>query len=74
MSIEVQISKWGKSLAIRIPSEIFKRARLAEGDRFSFDVNSGGRILLGSAKRKYDLDDLVSRITPQNRHKETDWG
>jgi antitoxin MazE len=29
---------------------------------------------LRPARRKYELSDLVARITPQNRHRETDWG
>jgi antitoxin MazE len=25
-------------------------------------------------RRKYTLEELVSKITPKNRHPETDWG
>jgi len=38
------------------------------------DLGGDGSILLRSARKKYDLSDLVSRITPKNRHRETDWG
>ena len=29
---------------------------------------------MARSRRKYTLDQLVSRITEQNRHQETDWG
>ena len=30
--------------------------------------------ILRAALPKYELSDLVARITPKNRHRETDWG
>jgi antitoxin component of MazEF toxin-antitoxin module len=49
-------------------------ARLAEGDRLTLDLATDGSIVLRSARRKYELRQLVSRITAKNRHSETDWG
>ena len=31
-------------------------------------------IVLRSSRRRYELDELVSAITPKNRHRETNWG
>ncbi len=69
-----QLSKWGNSLAIRIPRTIAREARLEEGDRLSLELDAEGNIVLRSARRKYELHALVSRITARNRHRETDWG
>jgi antitoxin MazE len=33
-----------------------------------------GGIVLRPARRRYELSDLVARITPANRHRETAWG
>lgn len=33
-----------------------------------------GNVVLRPTRKKYKLTELVSRITPKNRHKETDWG
>jgi antitoxin component of MazEF toxin-antitoxin module len=33
-----------------------------------------GAIVLRSTRPRYDLSELVSRITAKNRHRETDWG
>ena len=74
MRNESTISKWGNSLAVRIPIAIAKQARLGEGDCVNLALAGDGTIVLRPARRKYDLSDLVGRITPQNRHRETDWG
>lgn len=68
------ISKWGNSLAVRIPLAIAKQASLGEGDCVKLALDREGRIVLRPARRKYELSDLVARITPRNRHRETDWG
>ena len=74
MPAETLIAKWGHSLAVRIPQAIAKEARLAEGDRLSLELDAGGSIVLRPARRRYELDQLISRITAKNRHGETDWG
>ena len=53
---------------------IAKQARIAEGDSLSLALQRDGSILLRSTRRRYGLSELVSRITPGNRHRETDWG
>ncbi len=74
MRNESTISKWGNSLAVRIPLAIAKQASLGEGDCVSLTLNRDGGIVLRPTRRKYKLSDLVARITPKNRHRETDWG
>jgi antitoxin MazE len=74
MREDTQIAKWGNSLAVRIPKALAGKARLAEGDRLSLDLTDNGDIVLRSARRRYVLRDLVSKIKPANRHAETDWG
>jgi antitoxin MazE len=69
-----QLSKWGHSLAVRIPKTVAESARLREGDRLSLAVSKSGTIVIRPARRKYALDELVSKITAKNRHRETDWG
>jgi len=68
MANDTQVSKWGNSLAIRIPRGIAKEARLGEGDLLTLDVEADGSIILRSTRRKYELQHLVSRITKRNRH------
>ena len=74
MRNESTISKWGNSLAVRIPLAIAKQASLSEGDCVKLALDRDGGIVLRPARRKYELSALVARITPKNRHRETDWG
>ena len=74
MPNETRVEKWGNSLAVRIPQAIVTEARLAEGDRLSFDLAGDGSIVLRSRHRRYSLEQLVAGIRPGNRHREIDWG
>ena len=74
MQNETTISKWGNSLAVRIPLAIAKQASLDEGDPVALVLDSNGGIVLRPTRRRYKLSELVGRITPKNRHRETDWG
>lgn len=74
MRHESTISKWGNSLAVRIPAAMAKQAGLGEGDSVKLGLNRDRAIVLHPATRKYELSDLVARITHKNRHRETDWG
>jgi antitoxin MazE len=74
MRRETTISKWGNSLAVRIPLAIARQAGLNEGDSLALLPASDGGLVLRPARRRYELSELVSRITPKNRHQETDWG
>jgi antitoxin MazE len=74
MAKETTISKWGNSLAVRIPLALARQASLAEGDCVKIGVDRDGAIVLRPARRKYELAELVRGITPRNRHAETGWG
>jgi Antidote-toxin recognition MazE, bacterial antitoxin len=43
---ETEVSKWGNSLAVRIPQRVAKRAQLAEGDPVTLDLATDGSIVL----------------------------
>ena len=64
----VTVSRWGNSLGLRIPKAALEEARLAEGDQVSVTVETGQLVI--RKKPRVDLADLVSRITPENRHDE----
>jgi antitoxin MazE len=71
---KTQLAKWGNSLAVRIPKSVVGTARLREGDEVTLAVGKGGAIVMRPQRRKYQLYELVSKITARNRHDETDWG
>jgi len=71
---ETQLARWGNSLAVRIPLRVVESARLRKGDELTLAVAKNGAIVIKPAQRKYQLDELISKITAHNRHEETDWG
>jgi antitoxin MazE len=74
MRNETTVSKWGNSLAVRIPRAIAKEANITEGDSLAMKLDQDGAIVLRSSRKKYELSELVSAITPKNRHRESEWG
>ena len=68
-----KLQKWGNSLGVRLPKEVLKKARLKEGKNLSIK-NIGDSIIITSSKKEETFDSLVSKITPENRYDELDWG
>ena len=71
--MRTQLGKWGNSLAVRLPGLLAKELGLSEGMELEVSLVEGGLFLRQPAK-ELTLGELVSRITPENIHGETDWG
>jgi antitoxin MazE len=70
--LRARIAKWGNSLGVRIPKAVAEEVGLDEGASVEVKV-SGRNLVLAPTRREYSLNELVNRITPKNRHGETDW-
>jgi antitoxin MazE len=68
------ISKWGNSLAVRIPATFAETVGLEEGTVVDLQVRAGRLIVIPAQSHKYDLQELIDQITPKNRHQLVDWG
>lgn len=44
--MELTVSKWGNSLALRLPAESAKRIGVGEGDTLIAEVSADGRLVL----------------------------
>ncbi len=73
MATSTRIARWGNSLGLRLPKSIALEAQIDEGDTVQVSVKNG-TIVVSPARLTYSLDALVARITPRNRHGESDWG
>ena len=71
MGARTTVSRWGASLAIRIPKPVAEQWGVREGAVVEI-VPRRDEVIL--RKRRYDLGDLVAGITAGNRHGEMDWG
>jgi antitoxin MazE len=72
-SIKTQIVGWGNSQALRIPRALLEELQIGEGDEVEMAVENG-RLTVRPLSPKLTLQSLVAAITPENRHKEIDWG
>ena len=73
MAIQVQIAKWGNSLALRVPRDVAARAGLTEGTRVDVEAKNG-RIIVTRSSRRYTLDELIAQMTPEREHRLVDDG
>ena len=60
MEVAVKVSKWGNSLAIRLPAEMVEKLGLKEGDELIEESGSSeGNLVL---KRKKTLAEMWARV------------
>ena len=71
--MRARVSRWGNSLAIRIPAAFAEETQLQEGASVDVSVENG-RLVIAAARPRYRLDALIAEITDDNLHGETDWG
>ncbi|MFL9875718.1 AbrB/MazE/SpoVT family DNA-binding domain-containing protein [Paraburkholderia megapolitana] len=48
--MDLQIAKWGNSLALRIPADYVRRLGIKEGDHVQADLTADGGISIRAAK------------------------
>ena len=70
--MQARVSKWGKSLAIRLPQAAVKSLRVQAGDQVELSIK-GDRLEIRAAQPRYRLADLISEITPDNQPEPMDF-
>lgn len=68
-----RVSRWGNSLAIRIPASFSREVQLEAGDAVELHAEDG-HLVITPVRKTYTLDELLAGITDENLHEETDWG
>ncbi len=72
--MKTQLSRWGNSLAVRIPKPVAEAAKLRAGDALVVEVEDSGAVKIRKPLHEPTLAELVRGITAENRHTETRWG
>lgn len=67
------VQKWGNSLAVRIPSNIAEMISISQGSEIELSVTNN-ELILRPKKKKPTLQELLAKITSENRHTEIDFG
>ena len=65
------ISRWGNSLAVRLPKAVVAALGLAEGDDVAVTAEGGAIVMRPISE--IDLAALLSRVTPENLPDRDDW-
>jgi len=71
--MQVQISKWGNSLGVRVPKDVAAKLGLTEGSRVDVSLE-GDRIVISAKRPVYRLEELLVGLTPKAMHEAFDWG
>jgi antitoxin MazE len=71
--MRTELLKWGKTLAVRITTTVAAKAELREGDCLEIVAAGPGRVVIRSSTTALTLSQLLSQITPENRHDKADW-
>ena len=64
-----KIKQWGNSLAVRLPKEIVKKAGIKNNQRVLIRTRESGVFIEPILKNAFTLDELLSKVTPENIHK-----
>lgn len=75
--MQATITKWGNSLAVRLPKHIAEQTRLDEGSSVELTVDPDGSLRIVPTRRKPTLSELLEGepARPSDGSSvETDWG
>ncbi|MFO1172080.1 MAG: AbrB/MazE/SpoVT family DNA-binding domain-containing protein [Hyphomicrobiaceae bacterium] len=70
------ISRWGNSLAVRLPKHIADQVRLVEGSTVQLEIDDGTLKII-PARKKFKLSELLAgepERTSEQECAEVDWG
>ena len=72
--MRTSVQKWGNSLALRIPKAFAADLGLAQDSPVELSLEDGNLIIRPSSMQRYELSDLMTRVTEANLHGEHDYG
>ena len=75
--MQVRVSRWGNSLAVRLPKQLAEQLGLAEGQNIDLSIVDDEMKLKPEPVARiprYKLADLVSQLDPANAPELVDWG
>lgn len=72
--MRVQVKKWGNSASVRIPASVMAAASLRIDQEVDVRADDGRVVIEPVTTPRYDLDELLAQITPDNLPDPIDWG
>lgn len=72
--MQTKISKWGNSLALRIPKSFALNANLKQNELVDLSIEKEKIIITPINEKEYSLEELLDKVTESNLHGEVDTG
>lgn len=72
--MEIQVTKWGNSLGIRIPQAIANQINIQDGSRINLVLKNNKIELTPAVSEEYRLNDLIVLMSETNLHNEIPTG
>jgi antitoxin MazE len=72
--MKTRVQKWGNSLALRLPKRFAEEIGVAREGIVEMTVRDGTIIIAPERKPRYELDQLLACVMPDNVHHEIDVG
>ncbi|CAN5395944.1 AbrB/MazE/SpoVT family DNA-binding domain-containing protein [soil metagenome] len=72
--MRARVQRWGNSLALRIPKAFATETALESGSEVELTLDEGRLVVTPVASPSYELEDLLTQVTPKNLHGEVDTG
>jgi len=66
--MKTKIQRWGNSLGVRIPKPFADELALEDGSPVEIVVEHGWLALRPVIRKRYELDELLAEIRPDNLH------
>jgi antitoxin MazE len=71
--MQTTISRWGNSLALRIPRHVTEEAKLVEGVCVTVEIEDGS-IRVTPTRKRFKLSELLKDEPKPSGNREVDWG
>jgi len=71
--MQVQLSKWGNSLGLRLPRALAQQIGASEGQKVNI-IADGARLIIEPVAPALSLQDLLVNMTPEAMRAAFDWG
>ncbi len=72
--MRTKVVKWGNSLGLRIPKAFAEEVRVTAGTPVDLALEDGRLVIRVVRRHHPSLDDILARVTDENRHGEVDTG
>jgi antitoxin MazE len=72
--MESRVQKWGNSQGLRLSKQVLHDAHIGIGETVEIIPQEGQIIIKKSPRRKFDLNEMVTRMPKGYKPQEENWG